>query len=106
VRYLVLRGILLSVPTGIPISIHYKIFLKIQYLHWKTSVVKKYYYQVQEIRIVDTRETPLILEPEKGLLTLLTCFPFDAINAGSPFRYRVDAILLDSFTADNPVYKL
>jgi len=67
---------------------------------------KKYYYQVQEIRIVDTRETPLILEPEKGLLTLLTCFPFDAINAGSPFRYRVDAILLDSFTADNPVYKL
>jgi len=67
---------------------------------------KKYYYQVQEIRIVDTRVTPLILEPEKGLLTLLTCYPFDAINAGSPYRYRVDAILLDSFAANNPVHQL
>lgn len=52
----------------------------------------KFYYEIQDISIVDTRSEPLILEPEKGLLTLITCYPFDAIDAGSPFRYRVDAL--------------
>ena len=51
----------------------------------------KYYYEIKAISIIDTRSEPLILEPEKGLLTLITCYPFDAIDAGSPFRYRVDA---------------
>jgi len=51
----------------------------------------KHFYKIKAINIVDTRITPLILEPEKGLLTLITCYPFDAISSGSPYRYRVDA---------------
>jgi len=62
---------------------------------------KKYYYQVKEISIIDTNITPLIQEPEKGLLTLITCYPFDTISAGSPYRYRVDAIIIPSDSFDN-----
>jgi len=53
----------------------------------------KQYYKVHNISIIDSRNEPLLLEPEKGLLTLITCYPFDAISAGSPYRYRIDAIL-------------
>ena len=52
----------------------------------------KRYYQIKTIKIVDSRIEPLILEPGKGLLTLITCYPFDAVTAGSPFRYRIDAV--------------
>ena len=54
----------------------------------------KHHYQIMAIKIVDSRTEPLVLEPDKGLLTLLTCYPFDAIEAGSPYRYRVDALPL------------
>jgi len=56
---------------------------------------RKHYYQIRAINIVDTRNEQLILEPEKDLLTLITCYPFDAIEAGSPFRYRVDAVAIE-----------
>ena len=57
---------------------------------------KKHYYKINAIYIVNIRNEPLVLQPEKGLLTLITCYPFDAIDAGSPFRYRVDAISVHS----------
>lgn len=57
---------------------------------------QSYSYQIQSIRIIDSRSEPLRLEPERRLLTLITCYPFDSINAGSPFRYRVDAVPLFS----------
>ena len=49
-------------------------------------------YKVTDITIVDIRTQPLILTPEKNRLTLITCYPFDALTAGSYFRYQVDAI--------------
>ncbi len=67
---------------------------------------KKHHYQVQEISIIDSRITPLILQPEKGLLTLLTCYPFDAISAGSPYRYKVDAIPIPAFSKIHSPLKL
>ncbi|RLA02798.1 MAG: hypothetical protein DRQ47_06305, partial [Gammaproteobacteria bacterium] len=57
---------------------------------------KKIYYKINAIRIVDTRSEPLVLEQENGLLTLITCYPFNAINGGSPLRYRVDAVQMFS----------
>ena len=53
---------------------------------------EKLLYEISAINIVDIRNEPLILEPDKSLLTLVTCYPFDALSAGSPFRYRVDAL--------------
>jgi len=48
-------------------------------------------YRVLEHRIVNKNETSL-LEPSRGrILTLITCFPFDAIRPGGPLRYVVIA---------------
>ncbi len=58
----------------------------------ETLAGKKHYYRVFDMAIVDTRTEPLLLKPETGFLTLITCYPFDAINSGSPYRYRIDAI--------------
>jgi len=54
------------------------------------GVIKRY--QVTATSIVDSRDNPLYIEAEKHLLTLLTCYPFDAIRAGGPLRYRLDAV--------------
>jgi sortase A len=48
-------------------------------------------YRVLEHRIVNKSDTSL-LEPSRGrILTLITCFPFDAIRPGGPLRYVVIA---------------
>jgi len=48
-------------------------------------------YRVLEHRIVDKNDTSL-LEPSRGrILTLITCFPFDAIRPGGRLRYVVVA---------------
>ena len=74
---------------------HFNILEKLQLqdtLTLETIDKRKIYYKINSIYIVDSRSDPLFLEPEKGLLTLITCYPFDAIEAGSPYRYRVDAV--------------
>ena len=48
-------------------------------------------YRIREHRVADKRDTSL-LEPSRGrILTLITCFPFDAIRPGGPLRYVVVA---------------
>ena len=48
-------------------------------------------YRVRAHRVTDKRDTSL-LEPSRGrILTLITCFPFDAIRPGGPQRYVVVA---------------
>ena len=48
-------------------------------------------YRVSERRVADRRDTSL-LEPSRGrILTLITCYPFDAIRPGGPLRYVVVA---------------
>ena len=48
-------------------------------------------YRVRAHRVTDKHDTSL-LEPSRGrILTLITCFPFDAIRPGGPQRYVVVA---------------
>ena len=48
-------------------------------------------YRVEELGVMD-RKTPLPPAPEgASVLTLVTCYPFDAIVPGSPLRYVVRA---------------
>lgn len=47
-------------------------------------------YRIAELRVVDSRREPLTVAP--GELALVTCYPFDAIRAGGPLRYRVSAV--------------
>ncbi len=48
-------------------------------------------YRVCQHRVVNARDTS-VLEPSRGrILTLITCYPFDAIRPGGPLRYIVIA---------------
>ncbi len=48
-------------------------------------------YRIRERRVTNSSDTSL-LEPSRGrILTLITCFPFDAIRPGGPLRYVVVA---------------
>jgi sortase A len=47
-------------------------------------------YRVREIVVVDQSETR-VLDAGSAQLTLITCFPFDAVRPGTPLRYVVIA---------------
>ena len=51
---------------------------------------------VTDVRIVDSRRTRIVLDANAALLTLVTCYPFDAINPGGPLRWLVTAERLSS----------
>ena len=46
---------------------------------------------VNNIKIVDSRKSSIPLNTDTARLTLVTCYPFDAIEAGGPLRYVVEA---------------
>jgi len=47
-------------------------------------------YRVTAMRVIDTRTTGVMLSEGNGL-TLVTCYPFDAVAPGGPLRYLVRA---------------
>jgi sortase A len=48
-------------------------------------------YRVREVRIVEQGETRVMDEADAPQLTLITCFPFDAVQPGTKLRYVVIA---------------
>lgn len=48
-------------------------------------------YRITAIRIVDSRNNPLLASADDDQLVLVTCYPFDALSAGGPLRYLVFA---------------
>lgn len=48
-------------------------------------------YRVVGIDIVDSRRGSLVLDTDQAVLSLVTCFPFDAAEAGGPMRFVVTA---------------
>ena len=52
-------------------------------------------WRVRERRIVDSRTTSLDMNARGPLLTLVTCWPIDAIEAGGPLRLVVSAVPTD-----------
>lgn len=51
-------------------------------------------FEVATLEIIDSREYDLVLEPGLSRLSLVTCYPFDAVTAGGPLRYVVTALPL------------
>ena len=49
-------------------------------------------YRVTETRIADSRNASIDMTQDQPRLLLVTCYPFDAIQAGGPFRYVVTAL--------------
>jgi sortase A len=50
-----------------------------------------YSYEVTSTDIVDSRYDSLDLDTDDRVLSLVTCYPFDAIEPGGPLRYVVTA---------------
>ena len=59
-------------------------------LEQPAGVIKNW--RVQESRIVDARTTRLDMHAPGPLLTLVTCWPLDAIESGGPLRLVVSAV--------------
>lgn len=47
-------------------------------------------------RIVDQRDVGVVADVGDTRLTLVTCYPFDAVRAGGPLRYVVTALAVDA----------
>jgi sortase A len=54
----------------------------------------RHLYKVTGADIVDSRTGSLQLDTNLSVLTLVTCYPFDALEAGGPMRYVVTARML------------
>ena len=52
---------------------------------------RRHLYKVIGIDVVDSRRGSLLLDTDVSILTLVTCYPFDADEAGGPMRYVVTA---------------
>lgn len=50
-----------------------------------------YLYRVTDIDIVDSRRGSIVIDTDKAMLSLVTCYPFGAREAGGPLRYVVTA---------------
>ena len=51
---------------------------------------------VASTRIVDQRDVAVVADTGDTRLTLVTCYPFDALRAGGPLRYVVTALAVDA----------
>lgn len=59
-------------------------------LQSKTGLWQRY--RVSAIAIRNINKGPLMLEPSASQVQLITCYPFDALQAGGPLRYVVTAV--------------
>lgn len=49
-------------------------------------------FRLVDKRVVDTRRTQMVQDSAAPMLTLVTCYPFDAVMPGGPLRYVVTAV--------------
>jgi sortase A len=54
----------------------------------------KHLYKVVGIDVVDSRRGSLLLDTDEPFLSLVTCYPFEALDPGGPLRYVVTAKML------------
>jgi sortase A len=55
---------------------------------------KNHLYQVTDIDVVDSRRGSILIDTDAPMLSLVTCYPFDAPRAGGPMRYVVTAKMI------------
>jgi sortase A len=57
----------------------------------ETAAGQGHLYEVTSVDIVDSRKGSVLLDTDTAMMTLVTCYPFDAREAGGPLRYVVTA---------------
>lgn len=60
-------------------------------LTFEMSDGRGHLYRVTSIDVVDSRRGSIVLDTDDAMLSLVTCYPFDAAVAGGPMRYVVSA---------------
>ena len=55
---------------------------------------KNQLYQVENMEIIDSDSSDMKIEEQDANLVLITCYPFDALQAGGSLRYVITAKLL------------
>ena len=63
-------------------------------LQVETADGRGHTYRVVDLDVVDARRGSLLLDTDESVLSLVTCYPFDAVAAGGPMRYVVTLSLL------------
>ena len=56
-------------------------------------------YRVEALHVVDSRRARIEVDPDHDRVLLVTCWPFDALDAGGPLRYLVEARAIDADSA-------
>ncbi len=54
----------------------------------------RHYFEVTSIDVVDSRRGSIVLDTDEPMLSLVTCYPFDALQPGGPMRYVVSSRLM------------
>lgn len=57
----------------------------------ETADGRLHLYEVTDIDVVDSGRSSLLLDTDESILSLVTCYPFDALEPGGPLRYVVTA---------------
>jgi sortase A len=52
---------------------------------------QQFLFAVTDVRVADSRTMRIALDDDEPRLTLVTCYPFDAISPGGPLRFVVTA---------------
>ena len=78
---------------------HFRFLRKLKYgdhISLQTDTSRNLDFTVSRISIVDENNPALLKTGATSMLTLITCYPFDAIRPGGPLRYIVQAKLSDN----------
>lgn len=60
----------------------------------ETTEGDKHLYRVVDVDVLDSRRGSLQLDTDESFLSLVTCYPFEDDNPGTPMRYVVTAKML------------
>jgi sortase A len=63
-------------------------------LDLESSNRQRHVYEVIGADVVDANKGSLVLDTDVAMLTLVTCYPFEAADVGGPLRYVVTAKML------------
>jgi sortase A len=55
---------------------------------------RNHLYRISSLDVVDSRRGSIVLDTDQAMLSLVTCYPFNAVNAGTPMRYVVSAEMI------------
>jgi sortase A len=58
-----------------------------QQIFLQTMDGREHRYHLTEKRVLDSQRDRILIEADQPMLTLLTCYPFDAVLPGGPLRY-------------------